>query len=152
MEKISITFEIPYRIIAKKNSKQVVNNGGRIFVISSKAYREFEETTVQLLGYTVSPKIGATLKPPYTCSYDIYFKGRYEADLDNLIASINDCIEKAGIIENDKYIREYEKPTRFTNMADSFRAVVTLTGFRSTARSSDTERRNDNTTIIAVSK
>lgn len=150
MEKISITFEIPYRIIAKKNSKQIVRNGGHTFIISSKAYREFEQVTTELLGYTVANRIGATLKPPYTCAYDIYFKGRYEADLDNLIASINDCMEKAGLIENDKYIREYDKPTRFSNMADSFKAVVTLTGFKDTARKHDTKPRIDTKTKVAV--
>lgn len=139
MEKISITFEIPYRIIAKKNSKQVVRNGGRTFVISSKAYREFEEVTTELLGYTVANRLQATLKPPYTCAYDIYFKGAYEADLDNLIASINDCMEKAGLIENDKYIREYDKPTRFSNMAQGFKAIITLTGYKGSANDSHTK-------------
>lgn len=150
MEKISITFEIPYRIIAKKNSKQVVRNNGRTFVISSKAYREFEEVTTELLGYTVAPRLGAQLKPPYTCAYDIYFKGAYEADLDNLIASINDCMEKAGLIENDKYIREYDTPTRFSNKADTFRAIITLTGFKQVANNHDTKPRNDIRNNLAI--
>lgn len=130
MEKIKISFELPFRIISKKNSKQVVTAGnGRRYVVSSDSFKDFEQTALEYLRYVVLPKIKELPQPPYQVSYDIRFKGKYEADLDNLIASINDVMEKAGIITNDKHVREYLPPTRFTNYSDKFTAFVTLYGF-----------------------
>ena len=129
MDTIKIEFELPFRILSKKNSKQIALAGnGRRYVVSSKSYSEYEKLALDYLTLVVLPTIKTLPKPPYKASYDIYFKGKYEADLDNLIASINDVLEKAGIITNDKMIREYVSPTKFTNCSDEFKAIVTVEG------------------------
>lgn len=129
MAKIKIEFELPFRILSKKNSKQIALAGnGRRYVVSNQSYKDFEQTAVEWVRLAVIPKIKTLPRPPYKASYDIYFKGNLDADLDNLIASINDVMEKAGLITNDKYIREYLTPTRFSNCSPSFVAKVVLEG------------------------
>jgi len=134
----TINIELPFRIISKKNSKQVVTGGnGRRYVISSESFKDFEYLALDYLRYKVLPTIKTLPKPPYKCSYDIYFKGKYTADLDNLIASINDVMEKAGLITNDKEIKEYGQPTRFTNCSSRFSAFITLEGLEGGAKKPD---------------
>lgn len=45
-------------------------------------------------------------KAPYSVTYTFNRKGKITGDIDNLMASINDILEEANVIENDKYIYE----------------------------------------------
>ena len=45
---------------------------------------------------------------PIKVTYIFYLKGRLNLDLDNGIASINDVLQKAGIIDDDKNVVEIE--------------------------------------------
>lgn len=129
MNTIKIEFELPFRILSKKNSKNIVRAGnGKSYVVSNESYKDFENMATEYIIYTILPKLKSLPKPPYKCSYDIYFKGAYTADLDNLIASINDVMEKAGLVTNDKHITEYLSPTRFTNSSPKWSAKVVLEG------------------------
>lgn len=129
MYTIKIEFELPFRILSKKNSKQIaLASNGRRYIVSNKSYKEFEDMATEYILYTVIPHIKKLPKPPYKCAYDIYFKGAYTADLDNLIASINDIMQKSGLIGDDKDIKEYLIPTRFTNSYPKWTAKVILEG------------------------
>lgn len=133
-----INIELPFRILSKKNSKNIVVAGnGRRYVVSNESYKDFEKMAVEYILYTILPRIKTLPKPPYKVGYDIYFKGKYEADLDNLIASINDILERAGIVDNDKHITEYLTPTRFTNCYEKFTALVTVEGSDGGAKNID---------------
>lgn len=127
---IKVSFTLDARIIAKKNSKQWIYRGGRKFLVPSDAFRAFSQYAVDYLTYFVVNKFG-TLKPPYTCSYQIFMKGKEYADLDNMIASINDCMEKAGLIENDRFVQKYIEPTEAVPNAPKWMAKVVLYGFSS---------------------
>jgi len=98
-----LAFDIEGRVIAKKNSRQIGYRGGRMVNFPSKRYEEFKETALWQL-----KRIKDKLKPPYDVRYIFYIKGKMDADLDNLIASINDILQEAGIIENDRLIHEME--------------------------------------------
>lgn len=95
-------YTIKGRVISKKNSKQVIRNGRRTFVISSKAWIKFEKEAVEQL------KKQYGKKKPYDglvfIDYCFLLKGKTSTDCDNMIASINDLLEKAGIITNDKNV------------------------------------------------
>lgn len=98
-----LCFDIEGRVIAKKNSRQIGYRGGRMVNFPSKRYEEFKETALWQL-----KRIKEKLKPPYDVRYCFYIKGKMDADLDNLIASINDILQEAGIIENDRLIYEMD--------------------------------------------
>jgi Holliday junction resolvase RusA-like endonuclease len=113
------------RIIVKKNSKRLINVRGRIIPITSKEYKLFEEEALNVLNLYLPKK---TLQPPYVASYVIYMKGKQFADLDNMIASINDLMEQAGMIENDRFIHRYAEPTMVIPLAGKWEAFVTVWG------------------------
>ena len=69
-------------------------------MISSSAYRKFEKSALAQI-----PPC-KTQKGDLVATYRFFIKGRYRVDLDNLIAGINDIMEKAGVIENDNNIME----------------------------------------------
>lgn len=118
-QKITISF--PYRVISKKNSKQLIT-GYRPRIISSKAYREFEENCLDLL--LLSPH--KQLTPPYAISYVIRMRGKEYADLNNMIGSLDDILEKGGVIIDDKYIYKYVDPTISIPNCDAWNAQVTI--------------------------
>ena len=67
--------------------------------ISSKAYMAYEEAALWQL-----KKYKKKYKGELFVSYKICMKGKQDLDIDNAMASINDILEKSGIIENDKNI------------------------------------------------
>lgn len=101
-----MVIEILGRIITKKNNKTIRKNfstGGR-FVGSSDQWLIFEqEALIQLMRQ--KRKIGYFVgKEKLRVSYTFMMKGRLDADTDNMMASCNDLLQKAGIIEDDKMI------------------------------------------------
>ena len=90
------------RPASKKNSKQVFYRNGRYNVISSKAYTAFEKDALtQLLIYK-----RYRIDYPVRVTYTFYQKGKYTQDYSNASGTIDDILEKAGILENDKWIKE----------------------------------------------
>lgn len=87
------------RVISLKNSKRVVRAGGRTLVLPSKAHQKFLSLALPQL---------APLRPaapfdfPYTLNLTFHLKGKLDADLDNLCASVSDLIMDAGIVADDK--------------------------------------------------
>jgi Holliday junction resolvase RusA-like endonuclease len=68
-------------------------------VISSKAFMEYEEFALLQLKSCNKHFIGHI-----EVEYIFYLKGKMGGDIDNLIASINDILQKAEIIDDDKNI------------------------------------------------
>lgn len=110
----SITLAIEGRPISKKNSRvHVTTRDGRKFVLPSEAYREFAKlASLQLREYR-----NVMLKAPYKVSYRFFLKGKLDADLDNLIAGINDILQENGIIDNDKNIRKFGESEKVPDCA-----------------------------------
>lgn len=90
---IVITGQTP----AKKNSRRGVVRNGRIMNFPSKIYTEWEkQALVELsMGYK------GCAEGPVTIAYHFYVKDDRKRDLDNMIASCNDCLVKAGLLKDD---------------------------------------------------
>lgn len=98
----TVEFTISGRPIVKKNNKQIFYKNGKINVRSKKSYYDYRKIALEeleMLSYTIGK-----LEPPYQISYDFYMKGKEDSDIDNMIASINDILQDAGYITNDKQI------------------------------------------------
>lgn len=95
------SYKIQGRVASKKNNKRLVKTrGGRMIPISSQAWMKFhKEATKQLKAQGIKK-----LKAPYQVEYMFYMKGKAATDIDNMMAGINDIIEKLGIVTNDKHI------------------------------------------------
>ena len=83
------------RPISKKRNYRRGGHGG---LYLSKTFRKWEEQALKQI------KRRTTITGEVDVSYTFHIKGRLNADLDNLCASINDLLQKAGVIENDKQI------------------------------------------------
>ena len=111
----TINLTIEGRPISKKNSRQhVTTRDGRKFVIPSEAFRTFQQIALaQLNQYRNIQLIG-----PYKVSYRFFMKGNLDADMDNLIAGVNDILQEAGIIDNDKNIRKFGESEKIAGNKD----------------------------------
>jgi Holliday junction resolvase RusA-like endonuclease len=88
------------RPISKKNSKRVFLRGRFPVVISSKAYLKFEQSALEQL-----KSVKEHYKGEVDVDYVFTFKGKLYCDVDNAIAGVNDILEKAGVLENDRNIK-----------------------------------------------
>ena len=87
------------RPISKKNSMQIIRVRGRNVIITSKGYRQFEKGALAQLKEVKNRYHGKV-----NVDYTFYLKGKLDADLDNLVTSVTDVLQKSGIIDNDKNI------------------------------------------------
>lgn len=88
------------RVASKKNGWKPIVRGKRVMMVPSNAWNKFEKDALKQL--ELAKDFG--LKPPYSAQYRFELRGKGNIDLDNLVAGINDVLEKAGIIENDRQI------------------------------------------------
>lgn len=116
------------RVFSKKNSKQIFRTKGRTFVISSKAYQKFQADALTQL-YTAKKNMPS----PYSVDYTFLLKGKMSTDLDNLIASVNDILQLAGIIDDDKNITHI-KAAKAMNHQD-WKTKIIITSIVKTGRS-----------------
>ena len=76
--------------------------------LPSQAYEKYREMALEQIWLSQMGKEKIkTLTPPYRASYKFFMKGKLDTDLDNMIAGVNDILQDAGIIDDDKNITEY---------------------------------------------
>jgi Holliday junction resolvase RusA-like endonuclease len=95
---MKIELTIAGRPIAKKNSKRIFARGGRVIALPSAAYEKFKTSAVAQL----KQQMGKVYIDQY-CHLDLIFcvQGKYHVDLDNLISSVCDLLQDAGVIKDD---------------------------------------------------
>lgn len=99
------------RIIAKKNSKRLYRNRytGRIGVASSSAYERWHAHALsQILGLKPAEPFGQTVALRINCT----MKGRLDSDMDNMLGSICDLLQDAGVLADDKQVVELRMSKR----------------------------------------
>lgn len=121
---IIFEWRIEGRVASKKNGWRPVSSKGRVFMVPSNAWRKFEKHALKQLEGAGTPNI----EGPLYAEYDFHLKGKGYIDLDNLIAGINDVLEKAGIIENDRDIMEMRG--RKILGADEYETLVRISGLK----------------------
>ena len=125
----SLTLTIDGRFIAKKNSRRSLKNRrtGKMFSAPSEAFEAYKVSairqiknqtrkqiryevnlldTADLIGRVSAPQKLCEVPPPYRVDYLFNVKGKGRIDVDNAMASINDILQEAGIIDDDTNILE----------------------------------------------
>lgn len=94
MKKLVIEGSVP----PKKNSRQLFVKNGRMINVPSSRYKEWETAALWQLK-------GKQPVTEYPIALNIIFtvKDKRSRDLDNMLASVMDCLQKAGIIESDDW-------------------------------------------------
>jgi crossover junction endodeoxyribonuclease RusA len=87
------------RPITKKNNRSFVrgNRGG--FTIASPRYRQYEEDCLWQLKQYKEKHTG-----PMSIKIVFEMKGKLDSDLDNMVTSILDVLQKAEVIDDDKNV------------------------------------------------
>jgi Holliday junction resolvase RusA-like endonuclease len=103
------TFELPFRLKSKKNSRPIFVNKktGKHFLGKSKEFTQFEKDSAFILN---AQKNKQGIKNPLSgdlkiISLKFEFKGAQRSDLDNMLTSILDLLQDCGVIENDKQFK-----------------------------------------------
>ena len=92
--RIVLTGQVP----AKKNSRRPFIRNGRIMNFPSTRYVSWEkDVLMQLKQWSGQPDKKATI------TYQFYVKDNRPRDIDNMIASINDALVKAGLLRSDSW-------------------------------------------------
>lgn len=97
-----IQLRILGRVISKKNNRNLFMRNGRQMNLPNKAYKAFEESALQQLKFNTMTT--PTITTPVWVAYEFNIKGKLDIDIDNAMASINDILQKSGIIEDDAQI------------------------------------------------
>lgn len=102
-------FTILGRPRPKKNSMRIVRTAnGKPFLLPSQANVSWTNDAVRQLRDQWQSQRGRlpALDAPLSVTYRFYLVNRRsEADADNLMAAVNDALQKAGVIADDKLIR-----------------------------------------------
>lgn len=103
MKTINLMAQI--KVVPKKNSRIVIprrtRNGIRCLSIPNSRYTKFEKEFATLL---LGQYKGEPIDYPIAIDINITVKDKRRGDLDNLVTSVLDALEKARIIDNDKLI------------------------------------------------
>lgn len=102
MEIKYIDFTIKGRPASKKNSKRWIYRGGRKFLVPSEAHDKFNAHGRQQLNDMKIGKFTGDVR----INYVFYQKGGLSQDVDNAMCSINDLLQDAKIIKDDKQIKK----------------------------------------------
>lgn len=119
---------LPYRVISKKNSKRIICRGRYPTILPSVAYTKFEKYA---LSYLEENCQHIRFTGPVKIKYIFEMKGKVDADIDNLQNGINDVLEKAKIIDNDKNVMKIEAEK--VPYCDDFRTYVTIESLQNEA-------------------
>jgi Holliday junction resolvase RusA-like endonuclease len=99
------TLMIPGRVRIKKNGKRIFKRGKYLSVLSSVNFVDWEGPAILALKEQWR-KMPEVLDFPLEVHYSFYFENHQaEPDTSNCIEGPQDCMQKAGIISNDKIIK-----------------------------------------------
>ncbi len=102
----SINLLIVGRPISKKNSRLWIKRGVKRFLVPSEAYSTFESDAILQIRKQLRGKRGPIFSGNVHVEYEFRMKGLIRADADNLMAGINDILQKAGVIADDNFITD----------------------------------------------
>ncbi len=124
---IKITFK--GRPITKKNHGQLVKRNGKMCMIPSKAYREYEESCLwQIAGKKINVQGVVVVE----CVYYMPDKKSFP-DLIGLLQATSDILTKARVIDDDKWICSYGASRIAGYDKANPRAEITITNGHSEA-------------------
>ena len=101
-----IRLEISGRVAPKKNSRKMRVNYryGYHYTVPGDRFEAYKESFLEQVAKQYD---GAPIKPPYYVEYTFFMRGMGATDGDNMEGSINDLLQDAAIIEDDKQIIEW---------------------------------------------
>lgn len=94
----TLKITIPYNSVTKKNHNQMVMVKGRLIVIPSKPYKEYEKKAKEYM-----PTMEKPIDYPINLKVNYFMETKRKCDLTNLLQATCDILVKYGVIEDDNY-------------------------------------------------
>lgn len=110
--------------VTKKNSKRIIDTGGRKILLPSKAFLDYQENCLwQITGRHVGKIHG-----PVNVEYVYHMGNERSADLDNLVVGTNDILTAGKVLQDDgrQFIRGIKASFGETDR-DRPRVEITIT-------------------------
>lgn len=119
-----MTFTIELPPVTKKNHQQIVKAGGKLLVIPSKQYKEYEKACEEYM-----PKV-ETIDYPVTLKCIYHMPTRRKVDITNLLQATCDVLVKYKVItdDNNEIIASVDG-TRVAYDKERPRTEVTITAY-----------------------
>ena len=115
--------------VSKKNGKQIINRGGRTYLIPSNSHKTWHDNAGHELSIQTSQLRGIDLSMGKIRLIEIKFQmgNKYRKDLDNLATSILDLLVDHGIIHDDSIFYVPELSLKYTGyVKDKPCTVITI--------------------------
>lgn len=109
----------------KKNGKVIARANGRPFLISSKRYRDWEKDAIEQIKQQQEYWQHIPMPQAVRAAMVFHLPDRRPRDASNLYQGVEDAMEKAGVVENDRQIRSHGG-SMFLLDRDSPRVVVSV--------------------------
>lgn len=122
------------RVPSLKNARRIVRLHGRLITIPSLAWAKFERFVKQEY-----PKRESPIEEPYEIEYKLYLKGKGFQDFDNIIAGINDLLQKLNYITDDRHIHR-ATVTKIIG-ADEYLSKVSIKNYAEEGKSNTRNRK-----------
>jgi hypothetical protein len=120
---VSITIVFSGRIPSKKNCQRPLAKGGKIIIVTSKEYSEWERSAIADDLYGIQP----ITWPRFRCEMTIFAPDAGDADLSNKWEGLADSMVKAGILPDDNWWLLSEVTMRFGGIdREHPRAIVRI--------------------------
>jgi len=87
------------RIPSLKQARRIIKIRGHLALVPSIAWNRYEKEVLRTM-----PKPDKPIPGPYEIHYAINLKGKGFQDIDNIVAGINDLLQKLNYLEDDRYI------------------------------------------------
>lgn len=119
---MTATFKLVGRPASKKNNRIVLKKQGRVIDIPSNAYRAYKKECVkQIVEQTNGTKL--PLAPWYKVTAEVYYKTMLRLDCDNILSSLLDIFQDAGIITDDKFVGETSIKVKLNTRGEDYVVV-----------------------------
>jgi len=97
---------------SKKSSQQIIKVKDKVRIIPNKKYNEWIHTTVKQLKDQKEEKQFETINEPVAVKCLVYRLTKRKIDLTNMLQSVHDALEAAGIVKDDFLIESIDGSRR----------------------------------------
>jgi len=94
---MNLRFVLPGNPVTKKNSQIPAYRGGKIRILPSEQYTNYETACL----WQIPPKAKINIDFPVNVQCVYYMKTRRKVDLPNLLNATDDILVKAGVVADD---------------------------------------------------
>ena len=97
-------FSIPGRPATKKNSQRIVKSGGRMFILPSKAFCEYQAHCKALLGDIIKESTQLPINYGISVQMTVFMDNKRIGDHCGYMQAMGDILQHIGVITDDKWI------------------------------------------------